>query len=247
MDSFLDVLVLLFNLYLFLPSVIASCPLPSEPHLPIPRLTPEDFSAIVDNLTALADAQLSQLASSTPAFANVSVSVAITGSDETPLFTYNFGPAGSHVTADSIYRIASVSKVFAVYEALVNAVDLDDKVSKWLPEFGRGEFDTITLRGLAGQVSGLTRECESEALSRSLSFRSVMLTLAFSLLSLFSDPDNDASVAPLSSHLLPETITPFIELLRQVAPVPDDEKPPCLSKGTVKTYGGARACTAEGE
>ncbi|KAJ9667186.1 hypothetical protein H2201_002706 [Coniosporium apollinis] len=158
--TFLSALILLPFL------VYASCPLPVEPHLPIPPLSAADFSSLLANLTAETDMRLGRLIDLSPTFANISVSVVVTGQDEMPWFTYNFGPEGSNVTSDSIYRIASISKVFAVYEALVNHLDLDDTVGKWIPEFQRDEVAGITLRSLAGQTSGLTRDYYINTLSQ---------------------------------------------------------------------------------
>lgn len=73
------------------------------------------------------------------------------------------------VTGDTAFRIASISKTFTVYAVLLeNKINLDDPVTKYIPELvelqpGHNEFwwpewDEITIRSLASQLSGITRE-----------------------------------------------------------------------------------------
>jgi CubicO group peptidase (beta-lactamase class C family) len=96
-----------------------------------------------------------------PQYANISASISIaTAADDRPLFTFNFGPNESVVTSESIYRIGSVTKILTAYEALLHGLDLDSPVAKWIPEFAKEPYNRITLRGLAGHISGLTRECK---------------------------------------------------------------------------------------
>lgn len=63
---------------------------------------------------------------------------------------------------DSIYRIASTTKLFTVYLLLLQAGDgiFNDPVPKYLPELaGKQNWDEITVGTLAGYVSGIVSEC----------------------------------------------------------------------------------------
>jgi CubicO group peptidase (beta-lactamase class C family) len=65
------------------------------------------------------------------------------------------------VDGDSIYRIASVSKLFTVYLLLLNAggTIFSDKVTKYLPELGgEAHWDEITIGTLAGYLGGITAD-----------------------------------------------------------------------------------------
>ncbi|KZW04275.1 beta-lactamase/transpeptidase-like protein [Exidia glandulosa HHB12029] len=72
------------------------------------------------------------------------------------------------VTRDSLYRVASLSKLFATVEVLQlrqkNALSLDDTVDKFLPSFvpsrlpGGGAREPISIRQLLAHLSGLGRD-----------------------------------------------------------------------------------------
>jgi CubicO group peptidase (beta-lactamase class C family) len=79
------------------------------------------------------------------------------------------------VTGDTAFRIASISKSFTVYGVLLeNGVSLDDPITKYIPELKEGhwpdgpkgapkaallpDWDRITIRSLASQLSGISRE-----------------------------------------------------------------------------------------
>jgi CubicO group peptidase (beta-lactamase class C family) len=77
----------------------------------------------------------------------------------------------SPVTGDTNFRIASISKTFTVYAILLeNKIGLDDSITKYIPELlnledlprDRGNwfpnFDQVTIRSLASQLSGISRE-----------------------------------------------------------------------------------------
>ena len=134
-------------------SYAAHCPLPVEPHLPIPRLPAEDFSGVAQSLTALIEEQIGKQGGGN----NVHASVEIVTADDDPLFEYHHGDG---ISGDSVYRIASISKVFTVYEALLQSVNMDDSVARYLPQFNTPEYAGITLRSLAGHTSGITRDCQ---------------------------------------------------------------------------------------
>ncbi|KAH7157346.1 beta-lactamase/transpeptidase-like protein [Dactylonectria estremocensis] len=90
--------------------------------------------------------------------------------EDDPLFTYHFTPpkAGSgaqEVGDDTMYRIASVSKLFTVLAALQNTdIDMNASVLKYLPQLNETATDDpilslnweeITVASLAGHLSGL--------------------------------------------------------------------------------------------
>lgn len=73
------------------------------------------------------------------------------------------------VTGDTAFRIASISKSFTVYAVLLeNKINLDDPITKYIPELDElqpadslgfyAEWDQITIRSLASQLSGIARE-----------------------------------------------------------------------------------------
>jgi hypothetical protein len=73
------------------------------------------------------------------------------------------------VTGDTAFRIASVSKSFTVYAALLESrINFDDPVTRYIPELAdlqednlspwAPEWDQITIRSLASQLSGIARE-----------------------------------------------------------------------------------------
>jgi CubicO group peptidase (beta-lactamase class C family) len=77
----------------------------------------------------------------------------------------------SSVTGDTNFRIASISKSFTVYAILLeNEIGLDDPITKYIPELldwdGPEEqfrvwypdWEKITIRSLASQLSGIARE-----------------------------------------------------------------------------------------
>ncbi|CAJ2509583.1 Uu.00g146090.m01.CDS01 [Anthostomella pinea] len=76
-------------------------------------------------------------------------------------------PGTTHVSGDSQYRIASVTKSFTVlgvlYQHAAGNLSLDDPVLNYIPELsspdsGKLPWKDITIRALASQISGLPRE-----------------------------------------------------------------------------------------
>lgn len=131
----------------------AHCPLPVEPHLPIPGLPAEDFSGVAQTLTALIEERIKSQGGD----GDIHASIEVVTADDDPLFEYH---QGDGISGDSVYRIASISKVFTVYEALLQDVNMDNTVAQYLPEFNTPEYAGITLRSLAGHSSGITRDCK---------------------------------------------------------------------------------------
>lgn len=105
-----------------------------------------------------------------------SFSIEITSSQETFWSYYHTARerdesrlGASVIDADSLYRIASITKVFTVLGVLqqhaAGNLSLDDPVKMYIEEFqdekaGGLPWHSITLRSLASQLSGIPRECE---------------------------------------------------------------------------------------
>jgi CubicO group peptidase (beta-lactamase class C family)/D-alanyl-D-alanine dipeptidase len=94
------------------------------------------------------------------------ISIAVVDGDQT-VFALGFGEAtasGDKATADTIYRVGSVSKLFtdlAVMQlAAAGKLDIDADVRKYLPDFApQNPYDApMTLRQLMSHQSGLVRE-----------------------------------------------------------------------------------------
>lgn len=63
------------------------------------------------------------------------------------------------VDADTVYRIASISKVFTTLGVLHEGIGMDDPVTKYLFELGRS-WDNITVGALASHMSGIGLDCK---------------------------------------------------------------------------------------
>ena len=145
---------------LWLPLASSYCP-PTGPVLPPPKVSSDG------NLTnSLAESlkDLMQSGNSWNASTN-SFSVKVTSKEETLASFHhtadNLNKTGvSKVTSSSIYRVASVTKVFTVLALLLQEnLNLDDPASKYVPELAKIEYyKGITLRMLASQLGGVPRE-----------------------------------------------------------------------------------------
>jgi CubicO group peptidase (beta-lactamase class C family) len=113
------------------------------------------------------------LASGTPG-----LSIGVAG-PEGVRFARSYGVADlehrAPVTADTVFQIASVTKQFTAAAALLTVEDgrmsLDDKLSRFVPEFARAE--RVTLRQLLIQTSGIANYAEDPSASP---FKSVART-----------------------------------------------------------------------
>jgi beta-lactamase class C len=92
------------------------------------------------------------------------VAVAVRMNGESRFFNYGFANLASNerVTADSIFNLGSVGKLFATTSLAEAAnrgeVSLDDSVAKYVSELQRGgDIQRVTLRQLASHTSGLPR------------------------------------------------------------------------------------------
>jgi len=143
----------------FLPQTLSYCP-PTGPVLPPPIIRS------LDNLTYSLDESLNEVSqASAPNFnlTTTSFSVQITSPDATIFEFHHTAPvrnsSGVNVVAgDSVYRIASVTKMMTVYALLLQKnVNLDDPVTKYVPallDAGLQHYRNVTLRMLASQISG---------------------------------------------------------------------------------------------
>ncbi|VUC26764.1 unnamed protein product [Clonostachys rosea] len=94
-----------------------------------------------------------------------SFSVTVTSSSKT-LFEFHHtadllsAKGAQHVDGDTVYRIASVSKLFTTLSAMLqDGLNLDDLAWKHVPELeGVEAYKDITLRMLASHVSGIVRD-----------------------------------------------------------------------------------------
>src|SRR6266851_894161 len=134
----------------------ASAPLYADPNVPAAKPYEEVAKALEALIThELADKDLPAL------------SIALVD-DQTVVWAKGFGfadpQAKKPATADTVYRVGSVSKLFtdlAVMQLVEKGtLDLDAPVTKYLPDFKPGNrFDkAITLRQLMSHRSGLVRE-----------------------------------------------------------------------------------------
>jgi CubicO group peptidase (beta-lactamase class C family) len=72
----------------------------------------------------------------------------------------------TRVSGDTAFRIASVSKTFTVYAALLEGkINLDDPITKYVPELTDPppyifsvDWHHVTIRSLASQLSGISRD-----------------------------------------------------------------------------------------
>jgi CubicO group peptidase (beta-lactamase class C family) len=69
-------------------------------------------------------------------------------------------PAEETMTVDTVFDLASLTKVIATATAVLILVDrgavrLDAPVNQWIPEFGGGDKDRVTVQHLLTHVSGL--------------------------------------------------------------------------------------------
>ncbi|KAH7260019.1 beta-lactamase family protein [Fusarium solani] len=145
---------------LWLPLTSSYCP-PTGPVLPPPKV-PSD-----GNLTDSLAESLRDLVQSSKAWnaSTNSFSVKVTSKEETLVSFHhtadNLNKTGvGKVTSSSIYRVASVTKIFTVLALLLQEnLNLDDPASKYVPELAKiDHYKDITLRMLASQLGGVPRE-----------------------------------------------------------------------------------------
>ncbi len=96
--------------------------------------------------------------------------VVLVGRGDAVLFSHAFGrrailPASEPMTADTIFDLASLTKVVATTTSVMKLVEegrmrLADPVARFIPEFARYGKNTITIRHLMTHVSGLRPDLE---------------------------------------------------------------------------------------
>jgi CubicO group peptidase (beta-lactamase class C family) len=97
--------------------------------------------------------------------AETSFSVTVTSSDET-LFEFHHAAdklskeGAQRVDGNTVYRIASVTKVFTTLSAMLqDGLDFDDYAWQHVPELrGLENYKEITVKMLASHVSGIVRD-----------------------------------------------------------------------------------------
>jgi CubicO group peptidase (beta-lactamase class C family) len=153
--------------------------------------------AAVANLTAIFDAAAAGGRPTLPFRANATYSsigmVSAHDSVNGTIFQHHHTASGgglpnstARADADSIYRIASITKSFTVLALLqlqqAGRLSLEDPVTKWVPELAAAAnasalrestvelvaWQQVTLGALASQLSGIARDCGSHIFPRCL-------------------------------------------------------------------------------
>lgn len=154
-------------------TVYATCFIPG-PSFPRPNFhkTDNSLKPLISRLDALVSKILSssQDPSSKWAVNTTSFAVHLTSNIETiwsscftaPILGEYRDSASTPVTGNTIFRIASVTKVFTAYASLLQGGSWDASITDYVPEL-MGEsvvsWDEITLRSLAGHLGGLIMDC----------------------------------------------------------------------------------------
>lgn len=167
-------------LSLLLPVVAAFCPI-YGPAFPAPKhlASSKVFQAALEKLGASIDAGRRDANSEVTNASTVSVQI-FSAYSENPLFTLhregstlNTTVGVKKVDSDSIWRIASISKLIIVYLTLKELGDRfwDTPVAEVFPELREDakwrenqvdfvDWESVTLGNLAGQTSGIAKDCE---------------------------------------------------------------------------------------
>ncbi|KAL7265862.1 hypothetical protein RUND412_011610, partial [Rhizina undulata] len=165
----------------FLPHVAQAICTPPGAVFSIPTLTTDNpgIVALNRNLTAMIDFLLTNPKHADLLLNETSFSIGITSIDGTLFESHHtakyqgdyVGCSAQNVTGDTVYRIASITKVFTVLGVLLQSgVCLDDPITKYVPELTEGSnsggirWEEITLRALGSQLSGIPREYGMDAL-----------------------------------------------------------------------------------
>jgi CubicO group peptidase (beta-lactamase class C family) len=148
-----------------IPRIHAYCP-PTGPVLPVPVI--EDVASLTSNLTQSL-LEVSQVSADHFNLSATSFSVQITGPDAILYEFHHTAPVRNtsgvdKVTGDSVYRVASVTKMVTTLALLLQeSANLDDPVTKYVPgllDAGLHHYGNVTLRMLASQISGTARDSE---------------------------------------------------------------------------------------
>ncbi|MCJ1387510.1 hypothetical protein MMC18_000353 [Xylographa bjoerkii] len=167
--------VLVLAAFAIAATAIASCNNPG-PAFPAPRLlaNSSQLASVKVKLDTIVANSL--IGDNQPAWNSSTTSFALqlTSAEETLWSSYYTAPIlgdykdsnATAVTGDTVFRAASITKSFTVYALLLeNSINLEDKITKYLPELDDGredvwhaQFSQITIRSLASQLSGISRE-----------------------------------------------------------------------------------------
>lgn len=153
------------------------CP-PLGAVLPAPT-SPSSHPAVQSAVSALKET----IETLTAAFNGTAVSIGVKSLHETtPLVDIHYTPpvldprGASQIDASTVYRIGSVSKVFAVLALLkTSGVHIHDPITKYLPRLrelkqqhnGKAnqitavDWDDVTLHALASHMGGIGSDCKS--------------------------------------------------------------------------------------
>jgi CubicO group peptidase (beta-lactamase class C family) len=156
----LFITIFIFHLFMH---TRARCP-PTGPVLPPPtNLTSLNLSNLTSSLHKLSQNETSLGWNST----TTSVSITLISANTT-FFTYHhtaplFNSSGVKLVDDNtIFRVASVTKVFTVLAVLLSediGIVMENKIGKFVEELnGHGRWKDITVGMLASQMSGAPRE-----------------------------------------------------------------------------------------
>jgi CubicO group peptidase (beta-lactamase class C family) len=152
----------------------AACP-PDGPLLPRPTTlhTSPAIKNSTETLTSILNNAVSGDLKVPWAVSNVSFSVAVVSLDTpdptAPLWEYHHLATGNtngtkNVDGDSQYLIGSISKVFTDLLLLKTGLNLDDPITKFLPELKSKDspirWDEISLSSLGDHLSGMPPTCK---------------------------------------------------------------------------------------
>jgi CubicO group peptidase (beta-lactamase class C family) len=141
----------------------AYCP-PTGPVLPPPVI--QNIDKLTNNITKTLQ-EVSKVSIPNFNLTTTSFSVQITSPDDIIYQFHHTAPVRNmsgvdKVDGDSVYRVASVTKMMTVYALLLQeGVNLDDPVTNFVPgllEAGLDNYRNVTLRMLASQTSGTARD-----------------------------------------------------------------------------------------
>lgn len=167
--QFLSYLTLLFAVPFLSHTLAARCPI-TGPLLPPPQQlsTSPLFRAAGERLKTLYDFALSGSIVAGWQTNITSFSIVLTDASNAPLWEYHHTASGnvnntSDVNGDTQFRVASVTKVFTDLLLLKLGLDLDDPITKYLPELACNDspikWKEITLGSLGNHLAAIPTGC----------------------------------------------------------------------------------------
>jgi len=155
------------------PSHSILCP-PDGPLLPRPTTLHSSplFAKTSSSLTSTLNSAISGNLTIPWALPNVSFSISVVSlsdpSPHSPLWEYHHLATNNvngtkHINGDSQYLIGSISKVFTDLLLLKSGLNMDDPVTKYLPELEGGsviQWEDVTLGALGDHLSGMPGTCK---------------------------------------------------------------------------------------